>query len=73
MSGESLRGPSMVFFSEGVVVKIFFFFLVGGGGGERKGVGVLCFWTWHGAVSNLSGLPYSYVCYRSKLHISANK
>ena len=39
----------------------------------NEGVGVLCFWTWHGAVSNLLGLPYSYVCYRSKLHISGNK
>ena len=72
MSGEPLRGPSMVFFSEGMVVKNFFFFF-GGGGVVKEGVGVLCFWTWHGAVSNLSGLPYSYVCYRSKLHISGNK
>ena len=71
MSGEPLRGPSMVFFSEGVVVKNFFFW--GGGGVVKEGVGVLCFWTWHGAVGNLSGLPYSYVCYRSKLHISGNK
>ena len=71
MSGEPLRGPSMVFFSEGVVVKNFFF--LAGGGVVKEGVGVLCFWTWHGAVSNLSGLPYSYVCYRSKLQISGNK
>ena len=36
MSGEPLRGPSMIFFSEGVVVKIFFL----GGGGVKEGVGV---------------------------------
>ena len=36
MSGEPLRGPSMIFFSEGVVVKIFFFFF-GGGGGKGRG------------------------------------
>ena len=32
MSGEPLRGPSMIFFSEGVMVKNFFF-----GGGEQGG------------------------------------
>ena len=40
MSGGPLRGPSMIFFSEGVVVKIFF---GGGGGGVKEGVGVMCF------------------------------
>ena len=46
MSGEPLRGPSMVFFSEGVVVKNFFFFGGGGGGGGlREGVGVFVFTT----------------------------
>ena len=39
MSGEPLRGPSMIFFSEGVVVKIFFL----GGGVVKEGVGVMCF------------------------------
>ena len=39
MSGEPLRGPSMVFFSEGVVVKNFFFFGGGGGGGKGRGWG----------------------------------
>ena len=42
MSGEPLRGPSMVFFSEGVVVKNFFFFF-GRGGGGRKGLGFCAF------------------------------
>ena len=37
MSGEPLRGPSMIFFLEGGVVKIFFF--GGGGGGWGKGRG----------------------------------
>ena len=32
---------SMIFFSEGVVVKIFF--LKGGGGGVKEGVGFMCF------------------------------
>lgn len=34
MSGELLRGPSMIFFLEGGVVKIFF-----GGGGKGRGRG----------------------------------
>ena len=37
MSGELLRGPSMIFFLEGGVVKIFW------GGGVKEGVGVMCF------------------------------
>ena len=53
MSGEPLRGPSMIFFLEGGVVKIFFL----GGGGERKGSGVCGSWAWDGALSKLSGLP----------------
>ena len=35
MSGEPLRGPSMIFFLEGGVVKIFF----GGEGGKGRGRG----------------------------------
>ena len=35
MSGELLRGPSMIFFLEGGVVKIFFW----GGGGKGRGRG----------------------------------
>ena len=39
---------------------------------EGVGVTVCASWTWYGAVSNLSGLSYSYVCYRSNLRISGN-
>ena len=38
MSGEPLRGPSMTFFLEEGVVKIFFF---GGGGGKGRGRGYM--------------------------------
>ena len=38
MSGEPPRGPSMIFFLEGGVVKFFL-----GGGGGLEGVGVMCF------------------------------
>ena len=54
MSGEPLRGPSMIFFLEGGVVKIFFF---GGPPPKRKGAGFCASWTWNGALSKLSGLP----------------
>ena len=39
MSGEPLRGPSMIFFLEGGVVKIFFGGGEGGGWGKGRGRG----------------------------------
>ena len=63
MSGEPLTGPSMISFLEGGVEKIFF--LGGGDKGRGQEYGI---WTWNGALSKLSGLPYPCVCYRSKSH-----
>ena len=59
----------MIFFLEGGVVKIFFW---GGGGGKGRGSGLCASWTWNGALSKLSGLPYPCVCYRSKSHSGNN-
>ena len=68
MSGEPLRGPSMIFFLEGGVVKIFFL----GGGGVKEGFGVLCFLDLEWSSEQALRATHPCVCYRSKSHSGNN-
>ena len=68
MSGEPLRGPSMIFFLEGGVVKIFFW----GGRGVKEGVGVMCFLDLEWSFEQALRATHPCVCYRSNSHSGNN-
>lgn len=67
MSGEPLRGPCLIFFLEGGVVKIFF-----GGRGVKEGVGAMCFLDLEWSFEQALRATHPSVCYRSNSHSGNN-